>query len=273
MMRMSEGSPMKMPAQQDEEKEKGVEISGLQAKCQKHGYPFGDSPGHLLSGRAGDEFMSFAGGKPTVAPVCHSDSSNARGHYNSYYVPCKFQYHTEPHTSGKSFRLGLHKMSTVCSDDNVFQEHTSDGPVPMEPFYDYVRAWPDECVGDFRRCYSMSDTKIFLKHFCLRQWELPPAVTHVSVTCEEDKQEASKHTNDFNHAAEMKKHLDQERRHHQEKLMVLVFIVFLLCSCCWAGICAGYTLVVAPYLKSLKKSKSDPDLKSLVGEEGNADDK
>mmetsp|Transcript_10367 Transcript_10367/g.21030 ORF Transcript_10367/g.21030 Transcript_10367/m.21030 type:complete len:150 (+) Transcript_10367:258-707(+) len=143
----------------------------------------------------------------------------------------------------------------------------------MEPVMDYVRGWPDECVGDYTRCYSVSqisEASIFLPHFCRNQWEIPAAVTHISINCVEDKREALAKQVQNNQMGNL--HLAQMHKVHREQIAVALFILVPTCCCGWAVLCLGYRYVVLPHLKAMKKSKSDPELQSLVASNTNEGD-
>ena len=229
--------------------------------CRSAGLGYGRPRDESQSDAGGDEFKEFNGLQVKVAPTCLSASSNARGKYNSFFAPCTFQFHVIPHA--KQVRSSM-QLSTECTSDNLYSPQ---GGINPEPIADYVRSWPDECVGDYSRCYAVSkesDKKIFLPHFCRNSWEIPSSVTHISVDCHDDKKEALRQQDmgilgSNPHAALMEKH-------HREKLVALLFIVLLLFCGCWAFLCLGYKYVVVPYLKAIKKSKSDADLQSLVAE-------
>lgn len=245
-------------------------------KCQSAGLSYGKI-NQRFSQMGGNEFTDYnALQQAKIAPTCHSASSNARGTYNSFFSPCEFQFHVIP--NGKRSSSSSFHLSTGCSSGNVYnadkkQADKEEGgdPDEEETLMDYVRGWPDECVGDYRRCYSVSkdsEAMIFLPHFCRNNWEIPEAVTHISVTCKDDKveaikkqQEASENKNN-SHIGNM--HLAQMAKHHRERLVILLIVVALACCCCWTVLCLGYTHVVVPYLKAIKRSKSDPDLQSLV---------
>ena len=237
------------------------EISGgptMRDLCQSSSLPYGDS--NHSSSRNGDEFFQYSEQKIRIAPTCNSANSNARGTYNSFLQPCEFKFHVIPKS-----RVGEgsnpFQLSTACSDRNIFEESHGPHHIEKDALLDYVRAWPDECVGDFTRCYSVAkdtEAKIFLPHFCLQKWDIPNSVTHISVNCRNDKLEA-----------QLKKKLgsasiEQEQQHHREKIAIVLAIVAFSCCCCWTFSCLAYKFVIVPYLKAMKRSKSDPDLQSLT---------
>ena len=107
---------------------------------------------------------------------CPSSKSNPRGSYTANLIPCNFTFHTIPE------KESLHPMelSTQC--------HASNRDSTILLFQDYVFQWPDECVGDFSRCYSIQrDVKIFAQRFCNKDWIIPEGVTHIAVDCSMDK--------------------------------------------------------------------------------------
>ena len=169
---------------------------------------------------------------PSVAQPCSDPLSNARGQYTSTLAPCVVKFHnaniqregrqTSSSSSnpddGQNSVIGEaefidYRTSDLCNDDNVIVQ-----------IMEYVQSWPDECVGDFDRCYSLEHHFSLLCDFlCERQedgyssvggsggagllpspnqqqspaspsfsyrphWELPEGTTHVSVTCTRDKE-------------------------------------------------------------------------------------
>ena len=258
---------------EEEEPMLGFENVGtaIEERCKAAYLPYG-SDNQRFSESGSVEYDDFSGLRFQVAPTCKSAGSNPRGKYNSFYAPCEFQFHVVPRAKNtRSMQL-----STVCSKDNVYRhtnragdDHTSYNEAVM----DYVRGWPDECVGDYTRCYSVtkqSEAKIFLPHFCRNNWDIPTSVTHVSVTCEDDKNEALKKQRDRNDIGNI--HLAQMDKHHREKVTAVLGVVLLAFCCCWVCLCLGYSYVVVPYLKSIKRSKSDPDLQALVNQNQKEDD-
>ena len=171
---------------------------------------------------------------PSVSQPCSDPLSNARGQYTSTLAPCVVKFHNaniqregrQTTTASSSNPDGgqnavideaefiEYRTSDLCNDDNVIVQ-----------IHEYVQAWPDECVGDFDRCYSLQHHFSLLCDFlCERQedgystitggggaglfpspnqqqqspaspsfsyrphWELPEGTTHVSVTCTRDKE-------------------------------------------------------------------------------------
>lgn len=252
---------------EEEEAEETV-MHDMREKCRSAGHTYGSSNSQF-SQNEGSEFQDFIGLRVDVSPACRSAVSNARGKYNSFYAPCEFRFHVISNTNAASSGgNSLQLSSSDCSPHNVYTHPGAEDKTTTtmeDSIMDYVRAWPDECVGDYRRCYSVAkplEAKIFLPHFCRNNWEIPASVTHISVSCQEDKLQVLKKQAENENMGNL--HLAQMDRHHREKVTVVLLLVVLTCCCGWAVLCLGYTYVVVPYLKAMKKSKSDPDLQSLV---------
>lgn len=163
---------------------------------------------------------------PSLAIQCSNPFSNARGSYTSSKAPCVITFHNEdegeeqlnplganrkryhPHSDEASSSY-YHGTSNVCETDNKIGEAK-----------EYVSGWPDECVGDFARCYDLRDpnyrmceglrtilkglnddlrklkednkkTSYFLPWKTntrdLQDGLFPPGTTHMSVDCTSDK--------------------------------------------------------------------------------------
>jgi hypothetical protein len=112
---------------------------------------------------------------PSMSLSCSDAYSNTRGEYTSKTAPCVIIFHNENAllVSGVSwddedfqqqpqrhrrnpnrkkdeesgtFSHYYHGTSSVCGIENAIGEAK-----------EYVKAWPDECVGDFARCYDLTD--------------------------------------------------------------------------------------------------------------------
>jgi hypothetical protein len=97
---------------------------------------------------------------PSLSLPCSDPFSNARGSYTSSKAPCVIAFHNEdeseqPNPLGanrKRYHDGdkrsssqyYHGTSNVCGTENKIGEAK-----------EYISAWPDECVGDFARCYDL----------------------------------------------------------------------------------------------------------------------
>ena len=131
-----------------------------------------------------DEYERARGINPVAVhrKKCKHASSNARGIYTSHLVPCTFQFFQ----ISKEQPDDLHPlaMSTACFDTSPMQN--------QPPFEDYIVRWPDECLTDFVRCYSLKrDEHILLRYMCAKKepFKFPEGATHVSVNCTEDQKE------------------------------------------------------------------------------------
>jgi len=102
---------------------------------------------------------------PSMSMPCSDPYSNTRGVYTSYMAPCVITFHNEDkevenqipsnlnpiaadHRIKEYPNLSLfyHGTSSVCGTETAISEAK-----------EYVSAWPDECVGDFARCYDLDD--------------------------------------------------------------------------------------------------------------------
>jgi hypothetical protein len=83
---------------------------------------------------------------PSMAPPCSDPLSNARGQYTSTMAPCIIKFHD----------VSNHQREGQEEEDYLIDYHTShlchDSNIIVE-IKEYLTAWPDECVGDFARCY------------------------------------------------------------------------------------------------------------------------
>lgn len=165
---------------------------------------------------------------PSVAPLCTSQTSNARGQYTATLAPCTFRFHS---IQAEDDRLIDFQTSNLCSDENSFLT-----------LKEYVYDWGDECVGDFARCYSLEHHKSLLFHFlCAMDWNLPEETTHVSVSCVEDKTlvlEAEEH-----HAHETTPTNGEARI---EQIELSLFNAVLIMCCCLVGIFVISRTIVKP---------------------------
>jgi hypothetical protein len=198
---------------------------------------------------------------PSAAPLCSDRFSNARGIYTSTYAPCTIKFHsmTQFQRVGEEKEDDLieYRTSNLCRDDNVIVE-----------IKEYVENFPDECVGDFDRCFSLEHHGKYLYPFlCLPEnfnpssdtlitaisyrprWELPPGTTHVSVDCTVDRvmaKETVKYRDD-----EARKHARETRR---EEIGMKLFNWVLIFVSSLAVIYALSHFIVTP-LVTLAASK------------------
>jgi hypothetical protein len=191
---------------------------------------------------------------------CKTRNSNARGKYTSL-VECRFTFHAIPDDHPRT-----NYLSSACSDDNAVEEHPD---AKHDPVMNLVNRWPDACVGDFARCYSVSrDEAILLPHLCAGVLKLPPGTTHVSVDCTDDKARQKK----MKASGELDRQNDPAadpylRHQRRAQLEFYAFVAALALAACLCG-CLCLALVnryaVRPYLKALKRTRSDPELAGLT---------
>ena len=255
-----------------------IEQSKDDSKCTKAGYSSHDirqDEYDLKSWRDGNPYSySVRSGVTNKIKPCKSASSNARGIYTSHLVPCTFQFFQIPKEQPDD--LPFFVMSTACFDTSPMQN--------QPPFEDYIVRWPDECLTDFVRCYSLKrDEYILLRHMCAKKepFKFPEGATHVSVNCTEDQKEKQEQIKKWEADRKEDNHEDfylkqhnetlKQHRQSQRELHMVLFGALAIClmACCF-GFCFTYRYVVKPYLTAtLKRSRSDSELSSL---KANADD-
>lgn len=158
---------------------------------------------------------------PSLNMPCSDPFSNIRGSYTSTRAPCIVTFHNED--AILAYGDSLKKMQDEDEGD-VGDNHkrTRIGDSPKEgnmPLYyqgtssvcgidnaigeakEYVAGWPDECVGDFARCYYLKDPHYSLCEDLKKLLGtieagskrsdvafVPPGTTHISVDCTIDRQ-------------------------------------------------------------------------------------
>jgi hypothetical protein len=138
-------------------------------------------------------------------PMRYRDGSQEPSAY------CTFQFHK---SQGDAEDLDF-VPSTVCGTDNTV----------LSPILESGGGWPDVCVGDFSRCYSLEvHSQIYLRFFCARGWALPDDATHVSVNCTADKTAK---------AAHRKKRKQQKQNYVILIVSSIVVGLGLLLAACW----------------------------------------
>lgn len=121
-------------------------------------YDDGDNNGHVKNGDDGGTEQAPTAvttqppsTAPSMAQPCSDQLSNARGQYTSTLAPCSIKFHDVSNHQ----REGMEKEGEE-EEDYFIDYHTSnlchDSNVIVE-IKEYLTAWPDECVGDFARCY------------------------------------------------------------------------------------------------------------------------
>jgi hypothetical protein len=116
---------------------------------------------------------------------CTSATENARGTYTAHKADCIFSFHKVKRPTAWS----EYSLSTDCKNSNLLRQETKDGKGEGAPksFKMKAEAFPDQCVKDYKRCYSIDDDwKHYLSFFCKNERSIPDDATHVSVDCTED---------------------------------------------------------------------------------------
>jgi len=184
--------------------------------------------------------------------ACESAADNARGKYITALKPCVFTFHKCDKDDGTTFRA-----STVCSKKNSINEET---------IKEYVGGWPDECVGDFARCYSVErDENVFRNFFCNTKpdWKIPKDTTHISVSCVDDKEAKIAYNQNRtdgdryfeNEAARQEKQfllqVEKQEEHMRHLEVVAVISFFLTFSACLILAKCAYSWLLRPYYDTL----------------------
>jgi hypothetical protein len=195
-----------------------------------------------------------------LTDACKSATVNAHGIYTSNLKPCMIHFHQiEDDTTSSPL------LSSACSDSNVMKENNN-----TLDLLDYVIKWPDQCVGDFQRCYSTSrDEAILLRHFCKtsHKFDLLKGATHVSVDCTADKAEKQQKikNKDFDND-ELDPFMANLRKSQRELYAFIAGIILVILAFGFCCMCCAYKYGVRPYLATIKRTKSDPELVTLVGD-------
>ena len=192
----------------------------------------------------------------STSESCPSATTNVRGHYTSNYVPCDFSFHKSDVDDRTEF-----STATVCGDDNNL--------LPTATIQQDIRSWPDECVGDHARCYSLEqDKSIYLTFLCLQDWTLPENTTHMSVNCTADKVALLQ-------AQQPRDHDDvyaEEDREMMRNLQVFGFTMLgLLTLTCLICCVFGYFWIVKPYTKAVRVPMTN-EADELMGAKDSSDE-
>jgi hypothetical protein len=201
-------------------------------------------------------------GVAALPRVCTDPASNPRGFYTSNLAPCRLQFHKiiSNDVDASSSSSSSYELSTACSKDNQVGKISAGSAL-----YEYVRSWPDECVGSFPRCYSLAkDEHVFIAEACRQGYVFPEGTTHVSLDCTEDradKQQAMDKVNNNNNnsTAEndpvlraQQKHVNDEIHEMEKVIFIIVAVVLVSCLGC---IYAAYVLVVQPYQETVVQER------------------
>ena len=193
--------------------------------------------------------------------TCTSRASNAHGSYTSK-GNCHFKFHTVQ-TEDK---VPANRMSVACSDDNLV-EGSGQFPDDDDPVRHPVKNWPDACVGDYARCYRLGhDEDKLLKIICSKKLEVPEGATHLSVDCTSDKATLKAMLK----RGELEEDLmldpgsrrqEKEQRDHRAFVVAMSIGFGAFVSIC---LLLAHRYAFQPYLKAVKRSRSDPELFGLA---------
>ena len=198
-----------------------------------------------------------------LTTTCKTQASNAHGKYTSMGT-CTFKFHKIPEDIVKP-----NHMSIACSDGNLDEENQDAKDDPIEQ---PVKNWPDTCVGDFPRCYQVErDEHILLRHICKTHLVVPEGSTHVSVDCTADKtklkEKLKKGELDDNMDMDIyvdKEYLRYEKRARREYFAFVAALAIAACFCGFLCLFLVHRYAFKPYLKALKRKRSEPELASLT---------
>jgi hypothetical protein len=197
---------------------------------------------------------------PSPALACDQETSNARGHYTSTMTPCLFYFHAAAKDAIEMDFIEFH-TSDLCTEGNAI------GGTSMA-IKEYVDLWPDECVGDFARCYSMLEHQnVFLEFMCAKEWQVPEGTTHISVDCSLDRELEFAATKRERYGLIQEK--NEKRRNTYELKLANLVIVFFSCV---VGILLISQLIVKPFrftllARDVNNDCSNNDASCLVLEE------
>jgi hypothetical protein len=204
-----------------------------------------------------EPWSPYNGGVP-MPRMCTDSASNPRGSYTSNLAPCRLQFHKI--SNGDGADASSYELSTACSDENQVGKFSSGSSA----VYEYVNNWPDECVGSFKRCYSVArDERVFISEVCRHSLVFPEGTTHVSLDCSDDrtmKQDAMDKMNNNNgsgpendpYLRAQEKQVDDEIHETEKVLFVIIAVILVSCLGCLG---AAYVLVVQPYQDTMKESR------------------
>jgi hypothetical protein len=234
--------------------------------CQSYngGGNYNGQEGDAVDGATGDVYMNNNWGEPPYVEqwypnngvpmprACTDPASNPRGNYNANLAPCRLQFHKISDDGNDS----PYELSTACSDENLIGGSASAG----RALFEYVSNWPDECVGDFKRCYSVAkDERIFISEACRHGIVFPEGATHVSLDCSEDKRLKQETIDKQNPTGETDPYLLAQQKHMNEEIQemekVLFLIVGVVLVSCMGCLCAAYALIVKPYQDTIKETR------------------
>lgn len=171
---------------------------------------------------------------PSISLECTTQTSNARGRYTSTVSPCTFEFHKAEEHQRELDLIRFH-TSDLCTSENSFLT-----------VHEYVENFPDECVADFQRCYSLEHHRSVIWDFlCAKAWDIPEGTTHVSVDCRRDKElilQATSHRRE-----------EMIRGEHQARVETYetrLFNLGAILGVCLVGVYAISNLIIKPLVAS-----------------------
>ena len=185
------------------------------------------------------------------APSCQSATENTRGSYTAQVRPCAFTFHKSDQDDWSPFAT-----SSMCTDDNT---------VLSAPVMEYVDQWPDECVGNFARCYSVEkDQDIFRVFACQHDWTFPEGTTHLRVNCTANTEVVQMIATANADGRYEDPYMKEEQRtlHEMEVVAIVISLIFVL-GCCGCVYCA-YRFIVLPYRESTDSTAMREQSAALV---------
>ena len=218
-------------------------------------------------------------GGSTMPQPCTEATSNPRGRYSSNLAPCIIAFHQ---LESKWQRVGsAYSLSDACNEDNIVPPDTiatqndsnsSISDMILPPVVrEYIQNWPDECVGDFQRCYEVPvHERYYFNFVCQRAWQFPEGATHMSVNCTADKAAKIVQLEKINRGGDLTNDpylLAQQKRTKEEihELEIVLFVVLALVLCsCFGCLCATYALVIRPYQESVLTNSSSTERDELM---------
>lgn len=213
-----------------------VRVVGRPACTQEDRHSWYNTPPHSVTTEG-----YFYGGLHVDRPSCDSPSDNPRGTYSSSNGLCFFTYHRieQDNLTESDFLL-----STQCSvDNNLF---------PDRKVQKSISGWPDECVGDFVRCYSLErDINVYHNTFCRTRWDIPDGATHVSLDCTRDTELVMERRVD--NPSEEEVNWQRQQMWFAEAFYIAVIVVGTVV--CLVFFCIMYFGVVQPKTQRMREER------------------
>ncbi|CAB9527058.1 expressed unknown protein [Seminavis robusta] len=239
-----------------QEKESGAEMEQM---CSRNGFDltmksYNLSHEERSHSSAGSSYRDF---NQKNNWICALPASNPTPTYSPHLFSCKLTFHAIPEED--------HQAPAKCTKNNEKVVHGKGIP---ETLQEYVSNWPDSCVRDFQRCYSVHKEKYIIAGlFCRKRWSIPDGVSHISVDCSIKKEATLRRIKEIqtNSEVERRKQTKQATREQVSKTtndqisglasqnkqlrqVTIVLVAFggallCLCVCCIVLICPQCHLV------------------------------